>query len=120
MYLTSQQERTSTTLLVMLDRMIVGVRSPPTSPGWTDFTIIIECAPASGHCHSVYSVALAGKGRGCAMKTSPYVYKVFGFLHLFLSGFVFYFRRSFSLLELDGLSLGVISTQSGAGICISL
>jgi hypothetical protein len=27
-------------------------REPPTSPGWADFTIMMECMPESGHCHS--------------------------------------------------------------------
>ncbi len=27
------------------------------SPGWADFTIMMECTPESGHCHSVYPVA---------------------------------------------------------------
>jgi len=26
---------------------------PPPSPGWADFTIMKECTPESGHCHSV-------------------------------------------------------------------
>jgi hypothetical protein len=27
------------------------------SPGWADFTIMMECTSKSNHCHSVYSVA---------------------------------------------------------------
>ncbi len=38
----------TTTLLVMVDRVKVGWHAPPT-PGWTDFTIVMECTPESGH-----------------------------------------------------------------------
>ncbi len=30
--------------------------TPPPSPAWADFSIMMECKPESGHCHSVYSV----------------------------------------------------------------
>jgi hypothetical protein len=53
------------TLLVMVDRVKGGWRAaahPLPSPGWADFTLMMECTPESGrghcHCHSVYSVPL--------------------------------------------------------------
>jgi hypothetical protein len=50
----------TTTLLLMEDRVKGGGRAPPPSPGWTIFfTIMMECTPDSGHCHSVYSVVLS-------------------------------------------------------------
>ncbi len=30
-----------------------GGRAPPPSPAWADLTLMIECTPESGHCHSV-------------------------------------------------------------------
>jgi hypothetical protein len=33
-----------------------GPRMPSSSPGWADFTIMMECMPEKGHCHSVYFV----------------------------------------------------------------
>ncbi len=42
----------STTLLVMVDRVKGEWRAPAPSPGWADFTIMMECTPDSGHCHS--------------------------------------------------------------------
>jgi len=33
---------------------------PPPSPGWADFTIMMECTPESGHCQFVYSVEHTG------------------------------------------------------------
>jgi hypothetical protein len=32
--------------------------NPPPPPAWTDFSIMMECTPESGRCHSVYSVEL--------------------------------------------------------------
>jgi len=32
------------------------VHPPPLSTGWADLTIMMECTPESGHCHSVCSV----------------------------------------------------------------
>ncbi len=29
--------------------------APPAPPAWADFTLMMECTPESGHCHSVYS-----------------------------------------------------------------
>ncbi len=45
----------TTTLLVMVDRVKSGKGvHPPPSPGWADFTIMMECTtPESGHCHSL-------------------------------------------------------------------
>jgi hypothetical protein len=62
-YLPSQLECTlcATTFLVMGERGPEGGRAPPRpppSPGWADFTIMMECTPEIGHCHSVYSVVL--------------------------------------------------------------
>ena len=32
-------------------------RAPSSSPGWADFSIMMECTPESGHCESsVYNV----------------------------------------------------------------
>ncbi len=51
----------TTILLVMVDRVKGGVCVPPPSPGWTDFTIMMECTSTleSGHSHSVYSVKVS-------------------------------------------------------------
>jgi hypothetical protein len=57
-YLPSQLERTTATLLVMVDRVKGGGRAPPPSPGWADFTIMMECTPESSHCHSVCTLSL--------------------------------------------------------------
>ncbi len=43
----------TTTLLVMVNRAKGGGRAHPPLPGWADFTIMMECVPKSGHCHSV-------------------------------------------------------------------
>ncbi len=40
----------TTTLLVMVDRV------KAFSPGWADFTCMMECTPEVGHYHSVYPV----------------------------------------------------------------
>ncbi len=43
----------------MVNRVKGGGRAPPPppSPGWANFSIMMECTPeSSGHCHSVYSV----------------------------------------------------------------
>jgi hypothetical protein len=55
----------TTTSLVMVDRVKrEGACTPlPPSPGWADFTIMMECMPESGNCHSVYSVVDRVKGR---------------------------------------------------------
>jgi hypothetical protein len=48
----------STTLYVMID--IVkgdGCVQPPPPPVWANFTLMVECKPESGRCHSVNSVA---------------------------------------------------------------
>jgi hypothetical protein len=42
----------TTTMLVMVDRVKGGGVHPPPSPDWADFTIMMECTPESGHCHS--------------------------------------------------------------------
>jgi hypothetical protein len=59
----SQLERTpqTTTLLGMVDR-VKGGGTPQPSPGLADFTIMTECMPESGNCHSVYSVVVRVKG----------------------------------------------------------
>ncbi len=33
----------------------MGVHPPP-SPGWADFSVMMECTPESGNCHSVFCV----------------------------------------------------------------
>ncbi len=39
----------------MVDRVKGGGRVPPhPSPGWADFTIIMECKQENGHCHAVF------------------------------------------------------------------
>ncbi len=51
MYLLSKLERTP--LYVLVD-IVTGVgREPPPSPGWANFSIIMECTPESCNCHSV-------------------------------------------------------------------
>jgi hypothetical protein len=42
------------TLYVMVDKVKGGGRAPPPSPGWHDFSIMMECTPESGFCHSIY------------------------------------------------------------------
>jgi hypothetical protein len=47
-------------MMVMVDTYTVvkGVgRAPPPSPAWANFSIMMECRPESGRCHSVYSVS---------------------------------------------------------------
>jgi hypothetical protein len=43
----------TTTKLVMVDRVKGGGREPTPSPGWAEFTIMMECTPESGHCQSI-------------------------------------------------------------------
>jgi hypothetical protein len=40
----------TTTLLVIVDRVRGDGRAPPPSPGWAEFTIMMECTRESGHC----------------------------------------------------------------------
>ncbi len=62
MFLPSQLERTPR-LPVMLDKVKgKGVQAPARTPGWADFTSMMECTLESGHCHSVYSVSLTTRG----------------------------------------------------------
>ncbi len=56
-YLPSQLERIPT-LYMMVDMVKGGGRAPPLSPACADFILMMECTPESGHCHSVYSVAV--------------------------------------------------------------
>jgi len=43
---------------------------PPPYPGWANFSIIMECTPKSGHCHSVcISVRWTERGRWRAMRS---------------------------------------------------
>ncbi len=44
------------TLLVMVNVVKGGGRAPPPSPAWANFTLMIEFAPESDCCFSVYSV----------------------------------------------------------------
>ncbi len=37
----------TTTLYLMVDRVKRGGRAPPPSPGWANFSIIMECTPES-------------------------------------------------------------------------
>jgi hypothetical protein len=46
----------TTTLYVMVDRVKGGGRAP--SPGWPNFSIMIECTPERGNCHSVCTLSL--------------------------------------------------------------
>jgi hypothetical protein len=43
------------TLLVMVDGVNRGNHAPctPPSPGWAEFTIMMEYTPDSGHCQSI-------------------------------------------------------------------
>jgi hypothetical protein len=44
----------TTALYVMLDTVKKGVWAhPQPSPGWANFSIMMDCTPGSGHCHSV-------------------------------------------------------------------
>jgi hypothetical protein len=47
----------------MVDREKGGGRAavhpPPPSLGWADFTLMMECTPESGHCHSVCTLRVA-------------------------------------------------------------
>jgi hypothetical protein len=53
-YLPSQLKCTKQTLYMMLDRVKGGWACiPPPLPAWADFSIVMECTPESGHCHSV-------------------------------------------------------------------
>jgi hypothetical protein len=45
-----------TTLFVIVDIVKGGGRAPPSSPVWANYSIMMECSPESGCCHSVYSV----------------------------------------------------------------
>jgi hypothetical protein len=49
-------EAYTATLYVMVNRVEWGLRAP--SPAWANFSIMMECTPESGSCHSVcmYSV----------------------------------------------------------------
>ncbi len=49
----------TTTLYMMVDVVKGDGCEPPPSPGWADCTILMECTPANGRCHSVYSLDLA-------------------------------------------------------------
>ncbi len=44
------------TLLVMVNVVKGGGRAPPTLTSQANFTLMMECTPESGRCHSVYSV----------------------------------------------------------------
>jgi hypothetical protein len=46
----------TTTLYVMVDKVKGVGRVPPTLTTQADFSIMMECTPESGSCHSVYSV----------------------------------------------------------------
>ncbi len=48
----------ATLLYEMVDRRKGGGRAPPPSAAWADFSIMLECTPESGRCHSVYSVRM--------------------------------------------------------------
>jgi hypothetical protein len=32
----------------------------PPSPGWAEFTIMMECTPENGHCQYIYTLATVG------------------------------------------------------------
>jgi hypothetical protein len=68
----------TTTLLMMVDRVKEGgcalVCTPP-SPGWAEFTIMMECTPESCHCHSICtfsSVVRFISGRKCVIPNCSY------------------------------------------------
>jgi hypothetical protein len=54
-YLHSHGAYTSA-LYVMVDIVKGDGRAPPTLTSRANFSIMMECMPKSGHCHSVYSV----------------------------------------------------------------
>jgi hypothetical protein len=50
-------EAHTATLLVMVDTVKEGGRAPPpSSPACADLTLMMECTPESGRCHSVLCV----------------------------------------------------------------
>ncbi len=55
-------EAYTTTLSIMV--VIVKGGGFPPSLGWTNFSIMIECTPESGICHSVFVYNLIEIGRG--------------------------------------------------------
>ncbi len=58
-YLPSHLERTLKLTLyshVIKKRVKGDGRAPPPSPGWANFSIMMECTPESGRCHSVYTL----------------------------------------------------------------
>ncbi len=103
---------------------------PPTSPGWTDFTIMVECTPGSGHCLSVcilwvphspgsewgatYLLALIGGPTGCREPEKQlagnskrslyllYVYRIKCHVCELIKGIVF--LKVFSVQDRDFLS----------------
>ncbi len=59
--LTSQLKRTYTsTLLVIVDGVKGRRHTPPGSPGWAEFTIMMECTSESGHCQSICTLSPVG------------------------------------------------------------
>jgi hypothetical protein len=53
-YLPSQLERTPQ-VCIIVDIVKGGGACTPPFPAWADFSIMINCSPESGRCHSVYS-----------------------------------------------------------------
>jgi len=55
----------------MVDIVKGGGSALPPSTAWAVFTLMMECTPESGHCHSVYSVGgIVGHAsfQGCSKK----------------------------------------------------
>jgi hypothetical protein len=49
----------SATVYVMVDIVKGCECAPPYCPDWTDFAFMMEYAPESCHCHSVYPVGIS-------------------------------------------------------------
>ncbi len=64
----------TTTLLMMVDRVKGGGRVPPTpSPGWANFSIMMECTPESGLCYSVCTLWVSRYRRWFPARKYPYM-----------------------------------------------
>ncbi len=57
-YLPSQLERTTQLYTLWVDRVKEIGRAPPTSPGWANFSIMMECTPENGKCRSACTLWL--------------------------------------------------------------
>jgi hypothetical protein len=53
------------TLYVMITIVKGGERAPPNSIAWANFSIMIECTPESGNCHSVCTLGCSQTKKMC-------------------------------------------------------